>query len=182
MRRWTPFVLPAVLPGVLPVVLATALGLALATPALAQWKWRDKTGQTQYSDLPPPAGTADQDILLRPNAGPQRAAAAAPVAASGASAAASAATRLMPKASEPELEAKRRKVVEEEAARKKADDARLAAARADNCSRAKAQLRTLDSGVRVTRTNEKGEREYLDDAARAAETERARRITAADCK
>ena len=169
MLRWTP------------VVIVTALGMALALPALAQWKWRDKAGQTQYSDLPPPAGTAEADILLRPNAG-QRRAAAAPVAAAAASDAASAAPRLAPKASEPELEAKRRKVEEEAAAQKKADEARMAAARADNCVRAKAQVRTMESGIRVTRTNEKGEREYLDDATRATEAQRSRGIVASDCK
>ena len=168
MRRWTP------------VVIVTALGMALALPALAQWKWRDKAGQTQYSDLPPPAGTAEADILLRPNAA-QRRAAAAPVAAA-ASDAASAAPRLAPKASEPELEAKRRKVEEEAAVQKKADEARLAAARADNCVRAKAQVRSMESGVRVARTNEKGEREFLDDAARAAEAQRSRGVVASDCK
>ena len=36
-------------------------------PAEAQWKWRDKGGHVQYSDLPPPAGTPDQDILARPS-------------------------------------------------------------------------------------------------------------------
>ena len=169
MRRWTP------------LVIITALGLALTLPAHAQWKWRDKAGQTQYSDLPPPAGTPEADILLRPNAA-QRRVAAAPVAASAASDAASAAPRLAPKASEPELEAKRRKVEEEAAAQKKADEARVAAARADNCVRAKAQLRTMESGIRVTRTNDKGEREYLDDAARAAEAQRSRGIVASDCK
>ena len=169
MRRWTP------------VVIATALGLALALPALAQWKWRDKAGQTQYSDLPPPAGTAEADILLRPNSG-QRRVAAAPLAAAAASDAASAAPRLAPKASEPELEAKRRKADEEAAAKKKVDEARMAVARADNCVRAKAQIRTVDSGIRMTRTNEKGEREYLDDAARAAEAQRSRAIVASDCK
>jgi hypothetical protein len=184
MRRWTP------------VVLVTTLGLALALPAFAQWKWRDKAGQTQYSDLPPPPGTAEQDILARPNAS-QRRAAAAPLAASAASAASGAASgaapgvpsgtavaapRLAPKSSEPELEAKRRKGEEEAAEKKKAEEARLAVARAENCTRAKAQIRTLDSGVRVTRTNEKGEREYLDDATRAAEAQRSRGIIASDCK
>lgn len=169
MRRW------------IPVVIVTALGLALALPVLAQWKWRDKAGQIQYSDLPPPAGTAEADILLRPNAG-QRRATAAPAAAVAASDAASAAQRLAPKASEPELEAKRRKVDEEAAAQKKADEARMAAARANNCTRAKAQVRAMESGVRVARTNEKGEREFLDDAARAAEAQRSRGVVASDCK
>jgi len=169
MRRWTP------------VVLAAMLGMALAAPALAQWKWRDKTGHTQYSDLPPPPGTPDQDILSRPNAAQNRS--AAPVAAaSGASAAASAAPLLAPRASEPELEAKRRKAEQDLAAKKKAEETRQAAARADNCARAKAQMRTLDSGIRVARTNEKGEREFLDDAALANEAKRTREIIASDCK
>ena len=43
-------------------------------------------------------------------------------------------------------------------------------------------MRTLDSGVRIARTNEKGEREFMDDAARAAEAKRTQDIIASDCK
>jgi len=163
---------------------AAALGALLALPAAAQWKWRDKTGHTQYSDLPPPAGTPESDILQRPNAAqPQR---RAPVvvdtqAASGAAAGASA-PGLTPKNTDSELEAKKKKADQEEADKRKAEEARAAAARADNCKRAKEQLRTLDSGVRIARTNDKGEREILDDKARADEAKRARDITASDCK
>src|SRR5215213_4585274 len=39
MHRWTALTCAAV------------LGALLAVPAQAQWKWRDKNGQTQYSDL-----------------------------------------------------------------------------------------------------------------------------------
>ena len=162
------------------VVLAIVLGLAAALPVGAQWKWRDKSGQTQYSDLPPPAGVADQDILQRPTAG-QRKPPPVAVAASGASAAA-AAPALAAKASEPELEARRKKAEQDEATKKKAEDTRLASARAENCTRAQAQMRTIDSGVRMTRTNQAGEREFLDDAARAAEARRAREIISSECK
>ncbi|MBC7482878.1 MAG: hypothetical protein H7337_13480 [Rhizobacter sp.] len=58
----------------------------------------------------------------------------------------------------------------------------MAAARAENCNRAKAQMRTIDSGVRMARTNEKGEREILTDTARSAEAQRARDVIASDCK
>jgi hypothetical protein len=166
MHRWTALTCAAV------------LGALLAVPAQAQWKWRDKNGQTQYSDLPPPAGIAESDILQRPNAA-QRAAPAAAVAASGA---ASGAPALAPKGSDPELEAKRRKAEQEVAAKKKAEDEKLAIAKADNCLRAKAQIRTLDSGIRIARTNDKGEREFMDDAARAAEAKRTQDIIASDCK
>jgi hypothetical protein len=166
MHRWTALTCAAI------------LGALLAVPAQAQWKWRDKNGQTQYSDLPPPSGIAESDILQRPNSA-QRAAPAAAVAASGA---ASGAPALAPKGSDPELEAKRRKTEQDVAAKKKADDEKIAIAKADSCMRAKAQARTLDSGIRIARTNDKGEREFLDDAARASEAKRMQDIIASDCK
>jgi hypothetical protein len=165
------------------VVLTAMLGLAVALPASAQWKWRDKSGQTQYSDLPPPAGTSDKDIMQRPGPGTSiRAAAplAASAAASGASGVA-ASPSLAPRGAEPELEAKRKKVEQDAADKKKADEAKTAAQKADNCNRAKAQMRTLDSGVRMGRMNDKGEREYLDDAARADEAKRTRDVIASEC-
>ena len=160
-----------------------AAGL-IALPAEAQWKWRDKSGHTQYSDLPPPAGTADADILARPSAGMRRAAvqntAAAAIAASAASAAAPASA---PRAAEPELEAKRKKAESEAAAKAKAEQDKLALARADNCSRARAQLTTLQSGIRLAQTNAKtGEREFIDDKQRADETRRTQEVIATDCK
>jgi hypothetical protein len=50
------------------VALAALIGLAVTLPAAAQWKWRDQRGQTQYSDLPPPPGVPESDILQRPAA------------------------------------------------------------------------------------------------------------------
>ena len=158
---------------------AALLGLTLALPAAAQWKWRDQRGQTQYSDLPPPPGIPDSAILQRPNAGNAARRAVLPAApASAASAAPLAAVR----ASDPELEAKRKKAEQEAADKKKAEEEKVAAIRADNCSRAKAQMRTIDSGMRIARVNEKGEREILDDAARAAEAKRTRDAIASECK
>jgi Domain of unknown function (DUF4124) len=167
------------------MVLLAVTGALLAQPAEAQWKWRDKGGRVQYSDLPPPASVSEQDILQRPG-GAQRQV-AAPVArpaAAAASAPASAASgaALAPKTVEPELEAKRRKVEEEKLAQAKAEEQRMAAARADNCARARAQLRTLDDGIRIARTNAAGEREILDDKARAEERKRTTDIMATDCK
>ena len=160
------------------IALTALLGATLSLPAAAQWKWRDKTGQIQYSDLPPPPGVAEKDILQRPNSARQRASLVVSEPASAASAAAPAA----PKMVEPELEAKRRKAEQEQAAKKKAEDEKIALARAENCSRAKGHLRSLEDGIRIARTNEKGEREILDDKARAEETRRTRDIIAADCK
>jgi len=163
---------------------AAAVMLMLALPAEAQWKWKDKGGRVQYSDLPPPAGTPDADILTRP-AAPQQRRVATPApasAASGASAVAGGNAPPAPRPADPELEARRKAAEAEKAAKGKAEDDRIAAAKAENCTRAKGNLRDLDSGIRITRSNDKGEREYLDDKQRADEAKRARDIVAADCK
>ena len=158
-------------------VLMVALAAAVSLPASAQWKWRDKAGQTQYSDLPPPSGTPEADILQRP------APAAAPRAAAPSAAATASAPLLVPKTGgDPELEAKRKKTEQDEAAKKRAEDDRVAVARVDNCARAKVQLKALEDGQRLSRINAKGEREYLDDKGRAEEAQRSRNVIAADCK
>ena len=70
----------------------------------------------------------------------------------------------------------------EQAAKEKADAAKLAEQRAENCRNARAHLAALDSGQRIARYNDKGEREILDDRQRAAETRRARDVIAAECR
>lgn len=172
---------------------ALALGalvtISLSAPAHAQWKWKDKNGHVQYSDLPPPQSVSDADILQRPSGS---AAGKAPTFAPNSAQAAAAALQAsgaLPSASgsgkggiDAELEAKRRKAADEEATKKRAEEERLKAARADNCQRAKAQLRAIDDGMRMARVNDKGEREYLDDKTRADEAKRARDVMASDCK
>ena len=158
---------------------ATLLAL-LSLPAEAQWKWRDGTGHVQYSDLPPPASTPDKDILSRPT---QRTPPSSPpVAASATPAVGSASSPLVARSTDPELEAKRKKAESDQAAKQKAEEDRVAAAKADNCNRAKGQIKSLESGLRMARTNANGEREILDDAARDAEMKRSRDAMATDCK
>jgi Domain of unknown function (DUF4124) len=165
-------------------LLAVLAASLIALPAAAQWKWRDKGGHVQYSDLPPPAGTAENDILARPSAGLQRRGIAPTAAPTTVAAAASgAASAAAPRTVDPELEAKRKKSEADAAAKAKADEERVAALRADNCGRAKAQMNTLKSGIRIAQTNAKtGEREYLDDKQRAEETRRTEQVISTDCK
>ncbi len=158
------------------LMIVAALGAAVTLPAAAQWKWKDKTGQTQYSDLPPPAGTPDADILQRPApAAPPR------PAAPPASGAIAAAAPLAPKSVDPELEAKRKQAEADATAKKRAEDEKTAMAKLDNCSRARVQLKAIDEGQRMSRINSKGEREFLDDKGRAEEAQRARTVIASDC-
>jgi hypothetical protein len=156
-----------------------------AAEASAQWKWRDGRGQITVSDLPPPREVPERDILQRPTTMPARPAPAeSPASAVAAAPAVVAAPASAPV--DPELEKRRQAAAQAakdaEAARQREAETKIAAQRADNCRAARSQLATLQSGQRVVRFNEKGEREFLDDAQRAAETQRARAVIASDCR
>jgi len=177
-----------------PVLRLTALALLsllAATPALAQWKWRDASGHVQYSDLPPPHGVPEADILQRPASAAKARIVIVPYgAASAASAAASAAQRAGAKTEQDiqarqkaEKEAEKAAKAEQEAlTRKKEEDRRLAEQRQQNCVQAKDQLRVLEQGVRVTRINEQGEKVALDDGQRNEQAQRVRTIIASECR
>ncbi|MEW6704779.1 MAG: DUF4124 domain-containing protein, partial [Pseudomonadota bacterium] len=75
-----------------------------------------------------------------------------------------------------------RKAEQERQAARKQEEERAAAQRAENCTRAKEYMRTLDSGMRIARVNEKGEREFLDDKQRADETQRTRQVISSECR
>jgi hypothetical protein len=51
----------------------------------------------------------------------------------------------------------------------------------ENCDRAQAALRTLESGQRISRTDAKGERVFLDESQVAQETARARQTVQQWC-
>ena len=154
-----------------------ALAIALQQPAHAQWKWRDKDGQVNVSDRPPPRSVPDKDILARPSPDARRNVAFPAAAVSAASAASAAPTAL-----EREVQARKKQAEQDAAAKAKTEEDRLTAVRAENCRAARSQLATMESGQRVARTNDKGEREILDDAARAEESRRARAAIASDCR
>lgn len=161
----------------LPLLLVAALlAAAWSLPAAAQWKWRDKNGQITVSDLPPPRDVPAKDILSRPDP-----AAAARPAAAPASAASAPAVAAKPPVDK-ELLARKQAAEQEQAAKAKAENERVSAERAENCKRARSHLAALDSGQRIARYNDKGEREVLDDKGRAEETRRARDVIASDCR
>jgi hypothetical protein len=155
-----------------PRIVMILLLSALCATAQAQWVWRDAAGQIHASDLPPPKGTPDKSIVQRPAVQAR----IAPPASAPASAAASAAGGV-----DAALEARRKKAAEDQLAQRKAQDEKNAAVRAENCQRAREQLRSLDSGQRMSRTLPNGEREILDDAQRAAESQRVRSIVSSEC-
>src|SRR5436190_1378392 len=124
---------------------SVTVSIAAETSGRLRRMWREKGGHVQYSDLPPPPGTPDGDILARPSASSRRSTPTS-VAPPTFSASAATAQASAPRSGDPELEAKRKKAEAEVAAKNKAEQDRYAAAKADNCSRARAQLTTLKSG------------------------------------
>ncbi|MBI5277992.1 MAG: DUF4124 domain-containing protein [Burkholderiales bacterium] len=168
-------------------LLLLAAALAVPAAAFAQWQWVDKSGRKVFSDQPPPADIPAANIIKGPGmpkggapamgAAP---AAPAPAATTPVAAAQPAAPKLPTKDSA--LEEKKKQAEAAEAEKKKKQEEELQAMRADNCKRAKASKAMFDSGVRVARTNEKGEREIMEEPQRAAEVKRLEGIIAKDCK
>lgn len=169
------------------------LTLAATLTAQAQYQWIDKDGRRVFSDRPPPADVPQKNVLSQPrmsNAPLIRSAPAAPAAeADNAGQAPATAARPAPAASVPqaagvdkELEEKKKQAEAAEAAKKKAEEERIAAARAENCKRAMNAKASLESGMRIARMNDMGEREILNDAQRAAELKRAEEIIAQSCR
>jgi len=163
------------------VVLAALTSLACSA-ALAQWQWVDEAGHKVFSDRPPPAGTPDKNVLKRP--GPARVApaqdsATPPEQAPAPSSTAAASPK--PSGRDETLEAKKKQAEQAEQVKKAAEAAKLAQARAENCARAQNAKTTLDSGMRIAITNAKGEREVMDDKARASEAQRIAQIIRSDC-
>ena len=153
--------------GITWLLLALIGGAWLAAPPVAAqtYKWKDAEGKMHYSDQPPPAN-AKEETTVKPRK-PATAATAAPVA--GENKAPKAKTYI-----EQEADFKKRQV---EAAEREAEEKKKAAdaaAKKQNCNLARAQLRSLQAGGRVTQTNAQGEREYMNDAqiAQAIESEK----------
>jgi hypothetical protein len=155
-----------------PLICAALSLYALA--ASAQWQWIDKSGHKVFSDLPPPAEIPDKNILRRP--GGRSMSFEAPVAAPPPTAAAPAA------GVDKGLNEKKKQAEAAEGAKRKAEEDRNAQIRADNCARAQQTKAGLDVGGRMTRINERGEREYLDESAIAAEQQRLQAVIYENCR
>jgi hypothetical protein len=163
-----------------------ALACTLSMAASAQWQWTDKDGRRVFSDRAPPADIQEKNILKRPGGRVAPATASEPsiAAASTSPASASVAAASAPKltGTDRELAEKKKKTEEAEVAKRKAEEEKIVKTKVENCARAKQAKAGFDSGIRIARTNDKGEREVMDEAARAGEMKRIQTVIDADCK
>lgn len=146
--------------------------LAAAASAGEIYHWKDKEGRANYADTPPPGNTPTRTLSGRTTEYP---APQQPESTQGAKPGATS-------AAEETLELRKRQAqtADKQAQAEKA--AADAAERRTNCERARNQLAALESGQRIARFNDKGEREFLDDAQRAQETDIARKAADSWCK
>jgi len=143
----------------------------------AQWQWMDKDGRKVFSDRPPPADIPEKSILKRPGSR-----AAAPAPAPSAAAPVTTPSPAAPAGVDKSLQDKKKQAEDAEAAKRKAEEERNARLMAENCSRAQQAKAGLDAGGRMSRINEKGEREFFDEAAIASEGQRLQTIINENCK
>jgi len=156
------------------------LGSMLLYTAVASaqlYRWVDSDGRVHYTNTAPPAGAKSRTLAAPANApvSPATPGESAP------DAAAKDASKGPLTPAEQEQAFRKRQLETQKAAEKAEAERKESAAKADNCERAREYLRTLESGQRVSRTNAQGEREFLDDAVRARETESARQAVTDWC-
>ena len=136
--------------------------------------WTTKDGKRECGDTPPP-GAKVREIggASAPPPAP-----AAPAARNGASKEA----KKGPLTPAEQEQAFRKRQIDAEKEREKEEKARAdAAAKRDNCDRARESLRSMESGQRIARTNAAGERYYLDEAQVAADAAKARQLVQQWC-
>src|SRR5450830_1140963 len=161
----------------LSLLLSAALLLA-GTPAFAQWMWLDKDGRKVFSDRAPPPEVPAKSILKQPGM-PSRSASDAPGTSDGVPGARSDTPDATKAAGNPGKSGLD-KAVEER--KRQAEAAENEKKKADNCARARQNMATLQSGIRLAQVNENGERIILDDSARSSEVSRAQATIDSDCR
>lgn len=159
------------------ILLALGVAGVVAAPSAAQqlYKYTGPDGKVVYTDRPPAEGAKAEKITGRASTvspGPSAAAAASDAAKSGA-----------PKSvAEQEQDFRKRRLEAEEKANKDAKLAEDKRAQEASCAAARRQLSGLQSGARVARINEQGEREFLEDNGVQQEIQRMQGEIARACK
>lgn len=153
--------------------------------AQAQWQWVDKDNKKVFSDQAPPPDIPEKNILRKPGGPSKRLAFSTPPAPTETVAVAvpaPAAAPGKPAGVDKDLVEKAKKAEDAEKAKQAAEAQKVAQGKAENCSRAREGKATMDSGIRIARVNAQGEREILDDGARAREAQRLQSVIASDCR
>jgi len=124
------------------MILAAVAAFALTAAQAQLYKYVDKNGKTVYSDSPPPDADGKQ-IRVQPSSGTSDAPAKTSV--------------------QKDKDADKGRKEAAKKADKDAKDAERQAKIQERCNYLKSDLATYEGGVRLKRTNEKGEQEFMTD-------------------
>jgi len=142
-----------------------AIGILLALPLIASaqtmYKWVDQNGHVTYSDQPPIGAVRSKETISVPSSSP-----------SGAAGQLNAQEAQFKKRQDDAQKAQALAAKKEESERQKAD----------NCSRARGELRGLRDNAPIARLTESGERVLLDAGAREAEGKRLETYIEENCQ
>ena len=159
----------------------------IALPMLANaeiYKWKDKDGAVRYSDTPPPSNIKQESISGKKLTKPTGQAPLASVANANASTGKDEMKGKVPNQNlegPDEIAAKLRQKNAETEKNNKNEKEAQAKLKEENCKASKANLASYQQGGRVYKMNEKGEREYLDDAGLKAGAEKAQKEVSEYC-
>lgn len=170
------------------ITVAIVLAGFVSTPSEAQWAWKDGNGRVVYSDRPPPSDIKPAQIMrqpsqqLLPNPAPASVATddGKPSDAKG-SDSKTPAPNAPKTVAEREMEFRKRQQERADSDKKAAEEQTKSATKTAECERARGYMKSLEDGVRITKTDASGNREFLDDSQRAAEMDRTRKIIQSTC-
>lgn len=162
------------------------IGLVIMTalPSISQadiYKWKDKDGNTRYSDTPPPSNIKLENIGTKKAVSPTGKEPLSAVAQPAPAAPAKEIVLETPPRNEEDVAAEQRRRNAEAEKKNKQEKEAESKLKAENCKAAKANLASYAQGGRVYKMNEKGEREYLDDAGLKQGADKARGEVAQYC-
>jgi FtsZ-interacting cell division protein ZipA len=160
-----PFMVRFMVPFMVPIRIALVALLFFALPAQAQlYKWVDANGRVQYSDRKPAEDKRPQEVR------------------NTVSSVGSQTTTGGKTPAELDKEFRERREKQAESQQKQQQASADQKQKSENCDAARRNLAALQSGQRIARFDASGEKTYIDDAGRAQEVERNRRLVEANCK
>ncbi len=157
-------------------LLQTAAALALcgffSTSSAQVYQWKDANGKTIFSDKPP----------IGKNVSVKQPAPASETTGESQAEAKAGDVKTPKSLAERDLDFRKRQKENQEKTEKARDEQQQANQRNEYCDNNQRYLKTLESGERIATRDDKGERNYLDDAQREQEIAKTRQALQTQCK
>lgn len=168
-------------------IIFAGLLASVCTTSFGQYQWKDDNGRMVYSDRPPPTSVLPSQMVKVPapkptvkaveKSGEKSADAGSPLKVADAKSALP-----IKSLADKDLESKKKAQEADQANTKKLADGERESRNNAACEDTRASLRTIESGVKVSRMNEKGEREVMSDDEKSKRTAALKKDLGEHCK